>query len=158
MKQREFKKLSIEHFGGLLCHMGFDIQKRYGPTYYRINAAGIYHFVMPQISRHGNWFDIMVFANSSHINHEFETNFETGIDVPSDINSFLDPILGVSWRHKPYKCKTEEQFLSSFKNEVEPALLQFGLPFLDTINTVSDLIKTVHPQVAHIYNLSGTGT
>ncbi|MEM7004399.1 MAG: hypothetical protein AAF498_00845 [Pseudomonadota bacterium] len=148
-----FRKLSLEYFGGLLGEFGFETQLNYGPLYYRQNEADIFHFVMPQIGRYGDYFDVMVFANSPRINEDFADRLRVGIDVPSDNNSYLSLESGVSWDYVKYKCKKEKDFIESSETKVIPALQQFGLPYLDGIQTLTDLAKTVHPQVAKNYKL-----
>lgn len=153
MTPTKFRKLSLEYFGGFLFDLGFEVQTKYGPTYFKANENDVYHFIMPQTNRRGDWFDVMIFANSPKINPKFEAYFENGIDVPSDNNSYLHPVEGIHWRQKCYKCGREEDFINSFNKEVLPALQTFALPYLEKINTVSDLVKTVHSHVAHNYNL-----
>lgn len=159
MKPTMFQKLSLQYFGAGLENYGFQsVPKKgraytYGFPYYRVNENEIYHFISPQLNTYGDWFDVMVFANAPVINREFARYFETGIDVPSDNNAYLGDTSGVGWRQVCFKCRSEEEFVASFENRVMPALIKYGLPYLNTIVTLNDLVKTIHPHVAKNYEI-----
>jgi len=159
MNPTVFQKLSQQYFGVELAKYGFQsVPKKgrayiYGCPYYRVNEEQIYHFIDPQLSMYGRWFDVMVFANSPLINKEFHQYFATGIDVPSDNNAYFSDTSGVGWRQVTYRCRNEEDFVASFENRVMPALEKYGLPYLDRIRTLKDLVKTIHPHAVKNYEI-----
>lgn len=155
MTFEKFAELSTKYFGGLLKDHGFSMERDRSPLFFRKNDSNIYHFISPRLGSAGRWFDIMVFGHSPLISDDFWEHFPTGMDVPTDNLGYLHPITGVGVDQKQYLCNKEEGFIRNFTREAKPALEQFGLPYLDSIKTLTDLVKIIHPNVRHAYKIPG---
>ncbi len=153
MSPKTFSRLSREYFGTFLAPYGFLITDERSPLYYRINDNEIYHIVLPQLGSRGVWFDVNVFGHSPRLRENFYEEFPDSVTIPSDSFSYLHPKTGVGIDQKLYPSRTEEGFVRNFKNEAKPALEHFGLPYLDKLKTLDDVIATIPINMRHLWNI-----
>ena len=153
MSPKTFSRLSRQYFGTFLAPYGFLTTRENSPLYYRINEHNIYHIISPRLGSRGVWFDIMVYGHSPQLRDTFNDDFPENLTVPSGGLSYLHPKTGVGIDQKLYRSRTEEGFVRNFKNEAKPALEHFGLPYLDKLKTLDDVIATIPDNGRHLWNI-----
>lgn len=146
MKVSDFDRVARDHFGAVLTNEGFSCAESRRSCFYREVSNDVFHFIMPDISVRGEWYDIRVFANSPRIEPEFVARFPDDLGIPNGQLSYLDPRSGVGPDQKMYRCKTEDGFVRGFKSEVEPALVTKALPFLREINSLADFLPHIRSR------------
>lgn len=152
MKRASFFELARESFGETLCPEGFETEKSTTAVFYRgPTEDGIYHVVSPDMNKTGKWYDIKVFATSECLEPEFDKVFPDRVGIPSDRYCYLDPDTGVGPDQEFFGCKTEHEFRDSYRNQAKPALVNQGLPYLDEIKTLNDLIPHIHDRLYLAY-------
>lgn len=147
MNENQFDMIARKTFGALLSGKGFSCEKSRYCCFYRETRGGVFHFVLPDIARGGAWYDVRVFASSPEIDPDFEASFPDDLGIPSGLFSFLNPKSGVGPDQKQFHCRTEEGFLRGFA-DVGDALIEKAVPYLDKIQSLSDLIPYI---VADVY-------
>ena len=145
MKPVKFDKIAREAFADALQDAGFTVRDSKLCTFHRQASTDIWHFVMPDPSRSGSWYDIKVFATSPRIEPLFEELFPDAFGIPSDVASYLHPVKGVGMRQYQYHCRTPEGFSRNFEQLVRPALKAAALPYLDGIDSLQALV----PYIRH---------
>ena len=153
MGPKKFTHMSRKHFGNFLKLHSFSTIRDSSPLYYRINDNDIYHIISPRLGSRGVWFDIMVYSHSPLLEDTFLQDFPESLGVPSDSFSYLHPETGVGPDQKCYRCRTEEGFVRNFNQEAKPALQEFGLPYLDKIQTIDDVVATIPQGMRQLYNI-----
>ena len=153
MKFEKFSRISRKYFGELLHDYGFDTERDKSPIFYRKNAEDIYHIVSPKLGSRGVWYDINVFAHSPRISSDFYELFPKCVDIPSDLFSFLNPTTGVGFDQYMYRCRTEEGFIRNFEQLAKPAMIDFAIPYLDSIKTIESLVATISPNLINSYQI-----
>ena len=154
MSPSKFRIISRKYFGSYLSEFGFSSEKSNIPIYFRKNKNDVYHFIAPQLNSNGTWFDIDVFTHSPLIEDWFFDRFPDNLDIPSGSFKFLHPKTGVGFDQKLYRCRTEEGFIRNFTQQSKPALEKFGIPYLDKIQTIDDVIATIPDHMRHLYKIS----
>lgn len=144
MKEQQFDALAKEYFGAVLKPKGFSSDQSKRSTFYRQAPGDIYHVILPDLSSDGSWFDIRVFATSPLIEPQFDEVFPDELGIPSDSFSLLHPKFGVGLRQQKFRCKTEDGFVRNFHKDAVPALEEKALPYLDSINSLQDLIPHIY--------------
>lgn len=153
MGPKKFTQMSRKYFGNYLKPYGFSTIRDSSPLYYRINENDVYHIISPRLGSRGVWFDIMVYSHSPLLEDTFHQDFPDKLGVPSDSLSYLDPITGVGFDQKCYRCRTEEGFVRNFNQQAKPAIEEFGLPYLDKLQTIDDVIATIPEGMRPLYNI-----
>jgi hypothetical protein len=142
MKEKEFNKLAREHFGAVLEPYGFSTEKSHHCTFYKA-VGDLYHVIMPDLSGDGTSFIIRVFVTSSLIDPRFDERFPDYVGIPSGVCSSLHPRFGVNFRDHNYRCRLEEGFIRNFNKDAKPALLDKGIPYLENINNLQDMLPYI---------------
>jgi len=153
MGPKKFTQMSRKYFGELLAKYNFTSTDGNSPIFYRINENDVYHIVVPDLGSRGVWFDMKVFSHSPELLDSFHQDFPDRLGVPSDSFSYLHPITGVGPDQKCYRCRTEEGFVRNFNQEAKPALEEFGLPYLDKIQTIDGVVATIPQGMRQLYNI-----
>lgn len=145
MKENQFDALARRYFGEVLIPFGFTCEESRYANFYRQVSEDIVHFIIPDLGGGGAWYDVKVFASSPKIEPQFYERFPDDIGIPSGSLSFLHPATGVGSDQKRFHCKTEDGFARGFLSEVESALRNKALPYLDGIVSLESLI----PKIRH---------
>lgn len=146
MTPKKFDQLARALFGSILEPLGFDVSKSQCCTFYKAVGEDVFCFVMPDISRGGDWYDVKVFASSPRIDPSFEKGFPDSVGIPSDVHCFLHSSIGVGVRQERYPCKTESELKDGFDNVVKQALVEKAAPYLSKFKQVNDLIPFIKNQ------------
>jgi hypothetical protein len=145
MTKTEFKRLIRTNFDPILTPHGFSCERSALCCYWRKTSDEIYHIVSPSILRHGERYDIVVYATSPLIYEDFERNFPDWIPSTNGNNGYLSPEEGVGDYQKLYFCRNPDAFMTSFNRDAAPALVNIAIPYLNRIQTFEDLIPTIRP-------------
>jgi len=156
MGPKKFTHMSRKYFGELLLKYGFSATDGDSPVFYRINQNDIYHIIFPMLGSRGVWFDLSVLGHSPILKDTSFENFPESVQDVTGGFSYLHPITGVGPDQKCYRCRTEEGFIRNFNQEAKPALEKFGLPYLDKLQTIDDVIATIPEGMRPLYNIPNT--
>lgn len=153
MSPKKFSLMSRKYIGTFLSLYKFEAIGEKSPLYYRVNENDIYHIVSPRLGSRGVWFDVMVYGHSPKLRDTFEQDFPEKLTVPSDSLSYLHPITGVGIDQEMYRCRTDEGFIRNFNQQAKPAIEKFGLPYLDKLKTLDDVIATIPKHMRDCWNI-----
>lgn len=95
MTKTEFKRLIRANLDPILSPHGFSCDGSTRCCYWRKASDEIFHIISPSILRHGERYDIVVYATSPIIYEDFERNFPDWIPYTNGNNGYLSPQEGV---------------------------------------------------------------
>ena len=145
MTKAEFKRLIRTSFDPILTPHGFSCEGSKRCAYWRKASDEIYHFISPDALRGGDRYDVVVYASSPQIYGDFWDRFPDWVPYTNGNNGYLSPEDGISDYQKLYFCGNPDAFMTSFKRDTGPALINIAIPYLDKIQTMEDLIPTIQP-------------
>ena len=145
MTKTELMRIIRVNFDPILTPRGFSCEGSTRCCYWRKASDEIYHIISPSMLRHGDRYDITVYATSPLIYKDFSINFPDWVPYTNGNNGYLSPEDGVSDYQKLYFCGNPDAFMTSFKRDAGPALINIAIPYLDKIQTMEDLIPTIQP-------------
>ncbi|SIN60916.1 hypothetical protein SAMN02745824_0770 [Parasphingorhabdus marina DSM 22363] len=140
MNQKSFDKLVIEHIWPILKEHGFQRDGENADIFFRKANEDVYHFVGLHRLRSGDRYYAMAYFSSPVIIEDFHKRFPESIPMANANRHYISPEDGVEDYQKMYFCRYEDSFLTSFERDFKPALLKHGLPYLDNIQSVEDMI------------------
>jgi len=148
MGPKEFGDLSQKYFGSWLTTKGFEIDAiGQRPVYYRYSESEICQLIIPQLGGRGVWFDVLMFVGHKKLLPDFFLDFPNKVYDVTGGRCYLHPETGVGFDQYQYRCRTEEGFVRNFDQHAKPALEKFGIPYLDSLNKIDDLIKIMTPNI-----------
>ena len=146
MTRTEFKRLIRANFDPILIPHGFSCEGSKRCVYWRKVSDEIYHIISPDALRALDRYDINVYATSPLIEEGFFDKFPDWVPYTNGDFGYLSPERGVGDYQKLYFCGNPDAFMTSFKRDTAPALLNIAIPYLDKLQTVEDLIPTIRPS------------
>ena len=90
MTTKQFDKMVIELYGPVLTERGFETKN--SSTFYRKVRNDVFHVILADPFKGGNYYDIKVFACSPKIEPLFETTFPDDLGIPSDSFCYLSDL------------------------------------------------------------------
>jgi len=157
MKTKEFDMLARKLFGEVLASHGFSQERSMHCTFYRQVSDDIYHFVMPDLGTRGMWFDVKIFPSSPRIDPGFVARFPDALGLPTDIYSYLNKWTGIGSEQQSFNCESAQQLREVFEAEVKPLLVSKGLPYLDRIKSVADMLPLIRHKLFLGFALNHVG-
>lgn len=130
-------KLIEEFFGSVLSVHGFTYSGSKKGVFWRKTENGVYHYISAWRALRKPKYDIMVCAFHPSFDEHFEAKHPDDIGCP--INGYLHSKFGVGVRANQLFCKTREGFERDFNNKGKSMLLDYAVPFLNNIQSLSDL-------------------
>lgn len=156
MNQKPFDRLVIKYIWPILKEHGFHRDGNHADVFFRKANEDVYHFVALHRMRSGDRYYAMVYFSSPIILEDFHERLPEGIPMANANRHYLSPEDGVEDYQKMFFCRYEDSFLTSFERDFKPALLQYGLPYLDNIQSVEDMIPFLRhdsfrgPALVHV--------
>ncbi|MCE9600580.1 MAG: hypothetical protein K8S54_21660 [Spirochaetia bacterium] len=141
MKAQDFVSLATELFGKTLSAYGFSMEGSKAATSWRKLSPEVFHIIAPDTLLNGDYFDVTVTAVSPVVDPRILRTFPDKIGVLT-AKRFLGP-RGVGIHQHKFNCRNEENFRRLYRTEVEPLLLSKGLPFLDGLRKVEDILPLI---------------
>ncbi|MFN3151366.1 hypothetical protein [Bremerella sp.] len=141
MKAKQFDKLAKEAFGSVLHDFGFTSEGSRWCTFHRQVNEDIYHFILPDLSSRGVWYDVKVFATCPRLDPLFSEKFPDSLGIPTDY-CYLAPS-GIGLDQTSFNTKSEENFRNRFKIQVASLLTNVAIPYLDRIQSLEDLLPLI---------------
>jgi hypothetical protein len=139
MNNTDFDRAIEVELGSHLRDLGFSSEGSQYCTFHRKFSEEIYHFVIPDISTDGTWFDVRVFGHSPRIDPLFYERFPDSLGIPSGSVSFLHDLTGVGPDQKRYRCRTKDGLIRNVRTEVLPAIHTHAIPYLNKITSLREL-------------------
>jgi hypothetical protein len=156
MPLRDFDRIARPLFSESLAPHGFSDTKSKHCIFYRKVSEDIFHFIGPDPHK-GRWFDVKVFASSPSIDPLFEKRFPDALGIPLDIYCYLNKWTGVGSEQQAFKCETKQQLTEAYSAEVKPLLIDKGIPALDRIKTIGDLLPLIRHRLFLGFALNAVG-
>ncbi len=147
MTLKKFDDLAKNLFGSVLAPLGFSAEKSRYCIFYKKVSDDIYCFVMPSITRSGDWYYVMVFPASPLIDPQFKEKFPDDLGIPTDVYSYLHSVLGVGMTQELNSCRDETEFRTSFEQKVKGALIDKAMPYLSQFKSLSDLVPMLKSKL-----------
>ncbi|MEM7781329.1 MAG: hypothetical protein AAF697_13145 [Pseudomonadota bacterium] len=140
MKKKEFKSVIKEKFGPFAEVHGFSLAASANNLdYTRSTPSGLWHLLIFSQTSTGNYFDIMVTASSSAVDHTFAERFPSDLAIPNAPDCYLTDDLGIE-DQQLFSCKTHDDLKRSWDEAVQPALIKYAFPYLDRLQNVEDYL------------------
>ena len=147
MKQKEFNLVARDVFGNLLAPFGFSSEMSRYARFYRRVSSEVCHFISCNRHRDGDRYDVLVFPSSPIVDPTFDLDFPDNLGVPTDTSPYLSE-RGINGQQL-FNCRYEDNMRRRFEKTVRQLVLTIALPYLDKIQTISDMI----PFLKHPYTL-----
>jgi len=155
MKSREFYKLLNQLLTPLLTPYGFTKGDSKKAIFHRNVGDEVYHIICPWlVGRGGQWFDIKVLATSPLIDIHFFDNFPDNLGMPTDRPTGLKPNGMTHLASGVFRGNKSEGLVRNFNTQAKPAIVKHAIPYLDKIDTLKKLRKSMRPPDVQIGGLS----
>lgn len=155
MKSREFYKLFNQLLPPLLIPYGFTKGDSKKARFHRKVGDEVYHIICPWlVGRGGQWFDIKVLATSPLIDIRFFDNFPDNLGMPTDRLTGLMPNGMTHMASHAFRGNKSDGLIRNFNTQAKPAIVQHAIPFLDKIDTLKKLRKSMRPPDVRVGGLS----
>ncbi|MGX5712591.1 hypothetical protein ACWKWJ_07825 [Sphingopyxis terrae subsp. ummariensis] len=143
MMKTELKRMIRTNFDPILAPHGFSCGGKTNVIYWRKLSTSIVHVIVVAAMQQNTRYQILVFGTSPVVEDEFETRFPNDLHIVNAPKCYLSPEDGVSDYQKLYFCGNPDAFMTSFKRDAAPALVNSAIPYLDKIQTIENLIPTI---------------
>lgn len=144
MKSREFYKLFNQLLPPLLIPHGFTKGDSKKARFHRLVGDQVYHVICPWLTgRGGQWFDIKVLAISPLIDIRLFDNFPDNLGMPTDRLTGLEPNGMTLMASHVFRGNKSEGLIRNFNAQAKPAIVQHAIPYLDKIDTLKKLRKSM---------------
>lgn len=157
MTPSNFDKNARTLFSSVLEPHGFSCEHSRYCTFSRQVSSGIWHFIAPDLSSNGAWFDVKVFPHAQELEPLFEQRFPDDLGIPTDSWSYLHSVTGVGLDQEQYRCRTVEVLERSFRQKIAPALNSKALPYLDKLTNLTAIIPMIKSKLMLGIALSEAG-
>jgi hypothetical protein len=142
MLTKDFDRIAKDTLQPVLSPLGFSSSRSKHCIFEREIADGIWHFIGPDRSKSGRWYDVKAFASSPIIDPMFSEKAPDNLGIPF-AGCFVNRWTGLGAEQQTFKSETKDQLVSSLNEEVIPLLKNKALALLSSLTSVSALLPQI---------------
>jgi hypothetical protein len=139
---KAFDALARATFAAALEPHGFTAAGSRRCTLHRKISSNVYHFVVADRSLRLPQYTVHIFPHSPLLDADFHSKFPDNLGFTTDVDGYLSE-KGVGMRQRWYWCKNDESFERNFQTIVRPAVLEYAIPFLDSLPDLASFARVV---------------
>jgi hypothetical protein len=143
MRESEFDSSIRRVIGPVVEQWGFTSVGGRGCTFRRQVNEDLFHFILFDIKRRGQDFEVMVFPATPRLGEAQWAGFPDFVGIPTGRAAGLNAKLGIGAGVSRFSCKSAQALDAALSRAVMPALEVHVVPYLSNFNAVKDIIPVL---------------